>query len=206
MRVRSTGWPQRRGQLGGQGRHVLGQLRAGDDQLHDVALDVVGRDGQVAVADPGLDDRRAGQRRDRGRGVLRAAPHERHRDEDEGHDGDDDAGAQAPVPGDALGDRRAPVSQNTAHATTTMAAKFVLNSTSAPAASSQRPSSMQIPTVARGGTSETAMATPGSASLPVCRAATHAPARAGRERHAEVEEGRLGAGFERRGQGQQVAG
>ena len=62
------------------------------------------------------------------------------------------------------------------HATTTIAEKLVRNRVRAPIASAGRPTSMQMPTVASGGTSDTAMATPGSASEPVRRAATHAPA------------------------------
>ena len=70
----------------------------------------------------------------------------------------------------------APDSVKTMQAATTMAAKFVMKRRSAPAASSGRPSSRQIPTVASGGTSATAMATPGRASEPVRRTATNAPA------------------------------
>lgn len=70
----------------------------------------------------------------------------------------------------------APDRMNTMQATTTIAQKLVRNRVIAPAASSGRPSSRQIPTVASGGTRETAIATPGSASLPVLRTPTNAPA------------------------------
>ena len=105
---------------------------------------------------------------------------------------DDDAGDAGAVPRStpsAIG--RAPVSQKTTLTTTMMRAKFVLNRITAPRpASSQRPSSRQIPTVASGGTSETAMATPGRASLPVCRAATQAPAAPAARATPQVEEDR----------------
>ena len=60
----------------------------------------------------------------------------------------------------------APKSTKTVQATTTIAEKFVRKRMSAPPASPGRPSSRQIPTVASGGTSETAMATPAGRRCP----------------------------------------